>query len=891
MLFFKNIISIKIKLVLILFFLSTSVAFSQKNLSKANRYYDLNMFVDAIPLYLLASKEGNKESKELALVRLANCYRITGEFELAEKTYKTIVKNKKTAPVNFLNYGLALKGSSKYEEAAEIFKKYKQVNPSDKMADVYVKSCEIAQHWLDEPVTMDVKNIQSANSAVPDFSSTYFDKGIIFSSSREGSKKKIISFKGGTEEAALDFYYLDLSLPADSAVLPKPLVGLNTFLHEGPASFDKEQKTVYFTRMITGSRDKQTNTILKTLHIMMSRKDTAGKWIPAVSAFPFNSSAYSIGHPSLSSDGKRLYFMSDMPGGLGGTDIYYSELSSDSIWGNPVNLGDSINTFGNELYPFIHNNKTLYFSSNTHPGMGGLDIFYSTLKDTSWSLPINLKPPINTLGDDFSYVRDPLFNRGFLSSDRFNGLGLDDIYSFVETAPLNITLNGQQLELDDQTFYDGIIFKVFNESTQEETPLLSKSGKYKMVLEENVQYTLSARKNGFKYDKVGIKYQRNLRNNHLDLVITPQEKNVKINGFLYEFSKVDSLGHVSGNTISNANVILKEDEGQIAKMISSSMGAFSFNHELEPKKTYKVISQKEVNSNSNQTILFNGKVLSSDKLLKNALVKLFNNNRLQEDLKSDMDGNFSFNLSQESANYKLFVTKNGYDNFETEFSTSGYTVNDTIKKDIELKAKPLVPLKGIVKSKGEFVSNAQVALYADVSQIKTRVTDDTGHFSFSLLNDASYAISISKKGYFIKKVDVSFEETNQAGELILDIELDSLKLNQVITFNVFYEPNKADVSKSSVKELDKLISFLQSNPNVSIEVSAHTDSKGNEQYNLKLSQDRANMVALYLYFEGGIEKKRVISKGYGESKPIIIDAKTEEEHNKNRRTEIKVLQY
>ena len=887
----KNNVLIRIKLVLLLTVFSAGMAFSQKNLSKANRYYDLNMFNDAVPLYLLASKEGNKESKELALVRLANCYRITGEFELAEKTYKTIVKNKKTAPVNFLNYALALKGSSKYEEAAEIFKKYKQVNPSDKMCDVYIKSCQMAQQWLDEPVNMDVKNIQNANSLVPDFSAVYFDQGILFSSSREGSKKKIISFKGGTEEAALDFYALDLSKPVDSVVIAKPLDVLNTYLHEGPACFDKNQETIYFTRMITGERDKQTNTILKTLHIMVSKKDSSGKWSPAISAFPFNSSSYSIGHPSLSDDGKKLYFMSDMPGGKGGTDIYYSELSPDTIWGNPVNLGDSINTFGNELYPFIYHGNVLYFSSNTHPGMGGLDVFYSTYIDTSWSAPVNMKPPVNTIADDFSFIRDTSFNRGFLSSDRFNGLGLDDIYSFVEIAPINLCINGQQLEIDDQTFYDGVVFKVLNEKSQEETLLVSKAKKYRMVLEENTDYTLSARKNGFKYDKVGLKLTRNTRDSYVNLLITPQEKNIKVNGILYYNSNVDSLGMVIGKPTNNVNVVLKEEGSQIAKTNSNTKGVFIFNHELEPKKNYLLNASKEFEANKIENILINGIVSCNKKALKNAQVKLMNNNKFQEDLKTDMDGNFSFNLSPEVENYKIMITKNGYENYESPITTAGLSVNDTLKKEIELIAKPLVPLKGIVKSKGEFVSNAQVALYADVSQIKTRVTDDLGNFSFSLLNDASYAISISKKGYFIKKVDVSFEETNSAGEIILDIELDSLKLNQVITFNVFYEPNKADVSKSSVKELDKLISFLQSNPNVSIEVSAHTDSKGNEQYNLKLSQDRANMVALYLYFEGGIEKKRVISKGYGESKPIIIDAKTEEEHNSNRRTEIKVLQY
>ena len=180
-------------------------------MEKGDRYYDLNLFNEAIEFYLLASKEGKAQEKEAAMIQLGNCYRITGQFEEAEKTFQKILKNKKTPASSYLNYALALKASSKYTEAIASFEKYKQKNPSDSStATRMIKSCLLAQHWLDEEIQYDVNLVDKMNGEAPDFAANYYQNGVFFCSSRDGSMKPLINFSGSEAAAALDYYFMDI---------------------------------------------------------------------------------------------------------------------------------------------------------------------------------------------------------------------------------------------------------------------------------------------------------------------------------------------------------------------------------------------------------------------------------------------------------------------------------------------------------------------------------------------------------------------------------------------------------------------------------------------------------------------------------------------------------
>lgn len=457
----KRYLNIKTVTSMVLFFLSVS-AFSQRYSNKGDRYFDRNLFNDAIKYYQLEIKGRDRIYSIYAKQKLATCYRILGKFELAEETYKSILKKKKNQEDyrNSINYGNALKSNGKYNEASVQFEKYIKLNPSDPLGFIFLYSCDSAQLWMEELDAYKVKNVLKINSSYSDFGPVYLDSNnLVFTSSRDGSKEALLSFDGGEKFNRLDLYSVNISSlnSDDKAVKCQNLTGINTPMHEGSATFSSDGNEIYFTRTIKGKKNKKKNEILSNLKVLYSRKDSLGKWSDPISAFPFNSDKYSIGQPSLSNDGGVIYFMSDMPGGFGGTDIYYSEKKEDGTWIDPINAGKEVNTFGNELFPYISNSGKLYFSSDTHIGMGSLDIFSSTFnKKKGWINIENLKPPINSSSNDFGIAFEKNNNSGFFSSDRYNGVGAEDIYSFSKIDSLDKTFTDNQV-LSDSVSIRGIV--------------------------------------------------------------------------------------------------------------------------------------------------------------------------------------------------------------------------------------------------------------------------------------------------------------------------------------------------------------------------------------------------------------------------------------------------
>ncbi len=906
-------------------------------MEKGDRYFDLNLFSEAIPFYLQASEDGTPQEKEAAMIQLGNCYRITGQFEDAEKTFQKILKNKKTPAASYLNYALALKASSKYTEAIESFVKYRTKNPADSVtANRMIQSCLLAQRWLDEEIEYDVNLVEKLNTTAPDFAANYYENGIFICSSREGSLKPLINFNGGDASAALDYYFMDISGPLDSIKEPVQFPGLlNTISHEGPGSFTKDFSTLYITKTVTSAKSKSQKR-LKTLQIFVTKKDSSGNWKVPISAFNFNSFQYSTGHPSISKDGNRIYFMSDMPGGIGGTDIYYAQKQKNGTWGKPVNVGKPVNTVGNELFPFISDDSVLYFSSNMHPGMGKLDIFSTRqVSDSLWAEPANMRPPINTIGDDFAFVKDTKGNRGLLSSDRFNGKGADDIYTFSHHEPFEIHVEGPRIQLLDQTFYDGIIYKLINDSTKAEQVLPTENGYYLANLAPNTSYTLVARKNGFRYAKVTLIRQIPPLGNQISFLLRPIDKTVKLAGTLL---KLDSTQTTIVAKMPDAPISLLENETEISNKRTDTTAHFAFNYELTSGNSYLLIDNERIKlpvtadsshvldsvalltdslggiiaqdishkSDSLQllplpkvykidtnivaeNLLFKGMLNSDGKKMSNVSLKLYNGDSLQQSAKSDGMGLFQFTLNTQVPEYTIFSSKPGYESKEITIITSDYKNTNTAIIRIEMIEKERLDVNGIIKSRDTIVVNAQIDLYSNMEDMKTQLTDNNGAFKFSLNPDGEYSMTVNKKGMLPKKVDIAMENIGENGDLDLAIEMDSIKVDEVLTMNIYYEFDKYDIKHSSELELDKFIAFMKINSNVKIEISAHTDEKGSDAYNLNLSKERARNVMNYLLEEGRIDKKRIISKGYGESMLLIKNAQAEDEHQRNRRTEIKII--
>jgi hypothetical protein len=478
------------------------VIYAQKSLSKGEARFSRNLFEEAIPYYLEEiNGSGNIQIKEKALSRLADCYRLTGNFSEAEAMYKKLLQKNKKHPEYLLKYGLSLKASSKYKEAEDVFIKYSKLMPSNPMGAVYIESCILAQKWLDENIALEARKPENVNSKYSEFAPVFYRDGFLFCSARPESKRKFVSLEPGSAQQKLDFYVVkDLN---KAIVEPFQDGVLNTYLHEGPAAFSPSGDTIYFTTTVrgaTGPKKKGGN--YSVLNIWMSIYKE-GIWSKPQSAGAFNSKFYSVGHPSVSADGKELYFMSDMPGGYGATDIYKCAMQRDGSWGAPANLGMGINTFGHELFPFIAADNTLYFSSDAHPGMGKLDVFKSNFNGGEWESPENLKPPVNSIGDDFAFVIHPETKNILFSSDRFDSEGKDDIYAFSQET-FTLVFKGGKISFLHNTFFDGFRTKVTMAGGQAEAELFY-NGKYlEFQPQRGQEYLITVRKDGLLYNKISV---------------------------------------------------------------------------------------------------------------------------------------------------------------------------------------------------------------------------------------------------------------------------------------------------------------------------------------------------------------------------------------------------
>jgi len=709
----KNYIRILIAIVIIC---SCSAVLAQKHSNKGDRYFDKNLFMEAIKYYQLEAKSGNRNFSTYAKQQLAACYRILGEFELAEETYRKLLRSKRNRkdPTNFLNYGKSLKSSAKYAEAKIQFTEYIRLNPHDPMGPIFLHSCDSAQKWLEQTIGKEVENLEKVNSPLSDFSPVILASNqLAFSSSREGGKEAFISFEGGAKVNRLDLYYTNvLDLKGDKKLAYSGFKEFNSPLHEGSATFSSDGNEVYFTRTVKGKKEKKDNEVLGTLQIFYSVKDSIGHWSKPVSAFDFNSLKHSVGQPSLSKDGETLYFISDMRGGYGGTDVYYTEKREDGKWIEPINAGEEVNTFGYELFPYIADNGTLYFSSDSHIGMGKLDIFSSDLRGDKWTNIKNLKPPYNSIGNDFGIVFDGDNPRGFFSSDRFNGKGAEDIYSFSENSTQQITINGDNIEFADKSIFDGLKYVLKNETTNKDTTLKSINGVYSYQLIPEKTYTLTAKKNAFSiYNKVKININRNTSDNHLEINVKSLSQPIKLNGYLTIPEKTDTTNTIRKPLI-NVPVILKDSTLAIKKYNTETSGYFNFDLMLRPNNEFTILACKnncepmlsqireralkeelivkeqkqEIDDIVESVVIqLKGTVQDKNGKIEGAKIIIYDGSKVVGNTKTDTKGKFAYPLFPPKWEYRITVESNKHKQEEITLPILDKSEEQTIYKDIFLK--------------------------------------------------------------------------------------------------------------------------------------------------------------------------------------------------------------
>jgi len=395
--------------------------------------YNSLKYAEAAQLFLKLVDTPNPELTDME--HLAECYLKMNKYQDAEIWYARIVKNTESVPENLLKYGEVLKANANYTKARKAFQGYSTKTKKKSEVAVNLAGCDSAKIWISNPDPVVIKNEELVNTASSEFGVFIVSTDQVYyvgEPTLSGKKSKSYGWTGnGFLKIFSAVRTIDNTLIAPE--IPKLPFNDQTY-HVGPMITDNTGNWNFFTRTNPG-KTKNTTVIngskytTQNMELFMQRKNF-GKWENPY-PFPFNDvEKYSVGHPALSPDEKVLYFVSDMPGGLGGTDIWFSTLNEDGSWSKPINAGSVINTNGNELFPFVSPESVLYFSSTGHPGMGGLDIFKSQGSETNWKKPVNLRYPINSPGDDFSLVLDKDGKSGYFASNRQNGLGADDLYSF-----------------------------------------------------------------------------------------------------------------------------------------------------------------------------------------------------------------------------------------------------------------------------------------------------------------------------------------------------------------------------------------------------------------------------------------------------------------------------
>jgi|TARA_B100001094_G_scaffold180081_1_gene174381 outer membrane protein OmpA-like peptidoglycan-associated protein/tetratricopeptide (TPR) repeat protein len=415
---------------LIIALFNYSLVYSQSNSTKkADRLYDRLEYVKAAEEYLKLSD--SDLNSEYVITKLANCYYYLFETRDAEKWFKKII-NKNPEAEMIYRYSQMLKANGKYKESNKWMNKFSEMKPYDSRAASYKNIPNYIDKIIEKGKRFNIQNLK-INSEYSDFGSTVYKNKLYFVSSRN---KKITSKNyGWNEEPFLDIY--SSSINDKGSHLPAGLFDdLNSKFHEGTVTFSPDGNTAYFTRESyyenEYQRDSLSNTKYSQSYIYKATK-LKNSW-DTFESLEINDINFSNKNPRVSPDGEHLYFSSNMPGGSGQFDLYKAKINEDGSLGKVENLGENVNTEGHEAFPYLSDENILYFSSDGHLGLGGLDVFYSENKNNKWSESKNIGIPINSGADDFAFIIQN--EDGYVSSNRYGGVGKDDIYSFKKIRPL-----------------------------------------------------------------------------------------------------------------------------------------------------------------------------------------------------------------------------------------------------------------------------------------------------------------------------------------------------------------------------------------------------------------------------------------------------------------------
>jgi len=519
---------------------------AQYMLKEADKQYELYNYKMAIDLYEQAYQKKNTLQ---TAIRLAEANALIGNYRQAESWYAIAVKMPGSIADHLLGYAKALINNSKYDEAKIQLLKFRSGNAkfSQTKLEILLQSCDSAVKWMKNPVPFQVQSQMSLNSQQADWGAVRNGEKIIFVSDRNQSPKKIgkpFLKLDGNQMPDQNIYgwtgnpYSRLyQTTTEGNTLDNFPIDIDTDYHIGAASFTADGNEMYFTLTRLPQKLRYNKAGLATIHteIFYSKKTADGKTWDKPTPFKFNKvSEYSVGDPHISKDGKQLYFVANAPGGKGGTDIYLTRKSASGEWTDPLNL-EEVNTEGNERSPF-EGEGVFFFSSDGLVGMGGLDIFMATHSLKGPTAPVNLGYPINSAQDDFAFNIDSQGN-GFLSSNRLEGLGCDDIYHVAKQQVRTLKLEGK---IYNKKTGLPLASAIVSLKTDKGTLLKLQTdsiGYYIFKIDKGIAYELSAEQTNFR--RAEINFTTTTTTLTRDIYLIPIEVNqpIRIENIYYSFNR------------------------------------------------------------------------------------------------------------------------------------------------------------------------------------------------------------------------------------------------------------------------------------------------------------------------------------------------------------------
>ncbi len=537
-------------------------------LAQAKLDFDHEQYADAAKGFKAAYTHAHKkEDKADIAFRMAESLRKERDFKKAENWYRKAIDNGYTDPIAIYDVGEMLKMQENYEEAVKEFEEYQKNVPSDTRAQEQIDVCKSVQDWVNNAETksrFDVDNFKQANSPYNDFSPMLLHKNeLYFTSDRKnkGADTKAGTF-GRTGFGYTDIYVMTLTgggkgknVKATKWSAPVPVPGdVNTPMNEGTVCFDAKGSAMYYTQCNGPKGNEKKMDTIKNCVIMMAKRKAEG-WGDGEKLNFCTDSLLNYGHPTLSPDGNKLVFAMSDPDHKGTHDLYQcTYIKRTHNWSDPVSLGPIINTPGDEVFPYFYDDTTLYFSSDGHIGMGGLDIFVTYGEGTTWTKPKNLKYPLNSGGDDFGIVFDDTKASGFFTSNRtkVNGNAVpakvinDDIYSF-KIRPMVLKLEGIVYDTTVTTHQvvmkDATVTLVNHKDNTRVNVKTNAKGEYSFTLKAETDYTVFGSKKTYhnsmnhNLSTKGIDYTLTL---HQDLNIAQLPlTSLNIRGIYYDVDKYE----------------------------------------------------------------------------------------------------------------------------------------------------------------------------------------------------------------------------------------------------------------------------------------------------------------------------------------------------------------